>query len=78
MPTIHQDGPFRFFFYANDRKEPRHVHIERDEKRAKFWLNPVRVAENVGFGKAELNRLLEIVVSNEAAFTREWDAFFGS
>ncbi len=36
MPTILSVGSFRFFFYASDRDEPHHVHVERDDKIAKF------------------------------------------
>ena len=28
MPTVLRVGPYRFFFYASDRAEPMHVHIE--------------------------------------------------
>ena len=28
MPTILRVGPYRFFFYASDRAEPMHVHVE--------------------------------------------------
>jgi hypothetical protein len=28
------------FFYANDRDEPRHVHVEREKMVAKFGLTP--------------------------------------
>ncbi|MBI5039684.1 MAG: hypothetical protein HZB57_00240 [Gammaproteobacteria bacterium] len=31
MPTILRVGPYRFFIYAGDRDEPRHVHVERDD-----------------------------------------------
>lgn len=30
MPTVLRVGPYRFFFYAGDRSEPAHVHVERD------------------------------------------------
>ncbi|MGB0911926.1 MAG: DUF4160 domain-containing protein [Nitrospirales bacterium] len=39
MPTVLRVGPYRFFFFAGDRNEPSHVHIERDEKIAKFGSN---------------------------------------
>jgi hypothetical protein len=42
MPTVLRVGPFRFFFYAGDGAEPPHVHVERDDSEAKFWLDPVR------------------------------------
>lgn len=38
VPTIARLGPYRFFFYSGDRSEPRHVHIEREDMLAKFWL----------------------------------------
>ncbi|MGH8747327.1 MAG: DUF4160 domain-containing protein, partial [Burkholderiales bacterium] len=31
MPTALRKGPYRFFFYAGDRNEPVHVHVERDD-----------------------------------------------
>ena len=43
MPTVLRVGPYRFFFYASDRREPPHIHVERDDKVAKFWLQPVRL-----------------------------------
>ena len=43
MPTVLRIGPYRFFFYAGDRDEPPHMHVERDEQIAKFWLVPMRV-----------------------------------
>lgn len=43
MPTVLHDGPYRFYFYASDRDEPVHIHVERDDDIAKFWLEPVRL-----------------------------------
>ena len=54
MPTVLRRGPYRFFFYSSDRAEPPHVHVERDENPAKFWLDPVRLQESGGFRGAEL------------------------
>ena len=57
MPTVLRDGPYRFFFYAGDRNEPLHVHVERDENVAKYWLDPVRLHSSGGFGRDEINRI---------------------
>ncbi len=38
MPTVLRVGPYRFFFYASDRAEPMHVHVEGGNGSAKFWL----------------------------------------
>lgn len=43
MPTVLRIGPSRFFFYAGDGNEPPHVHVERDDGEAKFWLEPIRL-----------------------------------
>ncbi|MDO9130066.1 MAG: DUF4160 domain-containing protein [Anaerolineales bacterium] len=38
-PTIHREGPYRFYF--NSREESRmHVHVESPDGKAKFWLGP--------------------------------------
>jgi hypothetical protein len=61
MPTVLRSGPYRFFFYAGDRHEPPHVHIEREDNVAKFWLEPIRLEESGGFNRAELGRMQRIV-----------------
>jgi len=38
MPTILRERGYRFFFCADDRSEPRHVHVQREAHTAKFWL----------------------------------------
>jgi len=61
MPTILRRGPYRFFFYSGDRDEPIHVHVERDDNVAKFWLDPVRLDRSGGFRRPELARIAKIV-----------------
>ena len=51
MPTVYKSGPYRFFFYAGDRNEPYHIHVERDDKLAKFWLDPIRLQNSGGFSR---------------------------
>ncbi|MCD8481850.1 MAG: DUF4160 domain-containing protein [Verrucomicrobia bacterium] len=48
MPTVLRIGPYRFLFYASDGDESIHVHIHRDDAMAIFWVQPVRLAENIG------------------------------
>jgi len=54
MPTVLLSGPYRFFFYASDRDEPPHIHIERDDNVAKFWLDPIRLQSSGGFARGEI------------------------
>ena len=65
MPTVLQRGPYRFFFYAGDGEEPWHIHAERDEKVAKFWLDPVRLQMSGGLSRPE------IAASSESSFRSE-------
>lgn len=44
MLTIARIGPYRVYFYGHDRCEPPHVHVDRDDNTAKFWLLPVELA----------------------------------
>lgn len=76
MPTVLRNGPYRFFFYSADSAEPPHVHIERDLCEAKFWLDPVRLEHNQGFGRRELNRIRKLVRQNVNDLLRSWNEFF--
>lgn len=76
MPTILRQGPYRFFFYAGDRHEPRHVHVEHDASTAKYWLQPIRLAHSRGFKSHELNAIRTIIEDNEADFQESWDDYF--
>jgi Domain of unknown function (DUF4160) len=49
MPSIRLAGPYEVFFTSHDRGEPPHVHVDRENMAAKLWLQPVRVAYNLGF-----------------------------
>ena len=76
MPTVHREGPYRFFFYSADRQEPVHVHVERDASRAKFWLDPVRLAWSGGFGAAELRDIERLVAERTQLLMGTWNEYF--
>ena len=78
MPTVLRIGPFRFFFYAGDRDEPPHMHIERDRNTAKFWLEPVRLQNSGGFNRNDINRLQRLVEDNREDLLRSWNEYFNS
>ncbi len=54
MPTVLREGPYRLYFYSHEPNEPPHVHVDRDDLSAKFWLEPVALARNLGFRAHEL------------------------
>ncbi len=77
MPTVLMIGSHRFFFFSGDRDEPAHVHVDRDNHVAKFWLEPVRLESSGGFKRKELNRIRELVEENQARFLEAWNEYFG-
>jgi hypothetical protein len=76
MPTILRRGPYRFFFYAGDRDEPEHVHVECGEKVAKFWLRPIRLQRSGGFSRAEIARIQRMVAVNQKELSEGWNDYF--
>ena len=71
-----RNGPYRCFFYAGDREEPPHVHVERDDNVAKFWLDPVRLVGSGGFRSAELGRIQKLIEEHREDLLRSWNEFF--
>ena len=78
MPSVLRLGPYRLFFYASDRDEPYHIHVERDDMVAKFWLDPVRLQSSGGFSRADLNRIRDAIVEHRVSLMEAWDEYFGS
>ncbi len=75
-PTVLRIGPYRLFFFSNEGEEPPHIHVERDRKLAKFWLDPVRLVRDSGFASHELTRIEARVRDNESLLLESWREFF--
>jgi Domain of unknown function (DUF4160) len=78
MPTVLRSGPYRFYFYSHEPNEPPHVHVDRDNLSTKFWLEPVSLARNLGFGASELRKVQSLVVEHQAQLLEAWHGYFGS
>ncbi|MCG6959281.1 DUF4160 domain-containing protein [bacterium BMS3Abin03] len=76
MPTVLRSGPYRFFFYSGDKDEPPHIHVERDDNVAKFWLDPVRIQNSGGFNRKEINEILKLVQENGKLLESSWNEYF--
>ncbi len=76
MPKIASVGPYRLFFYSNERTEPPHVHVRRERKLAKFWLDPVGLATSTGFSAHELRRIEGIIGERRSSLVESWHEFF--
>jgi hypothetical protein len=77
VPTVLRSGPYRFFFYASDRDEKQHVHVERDDSIAKFWLDPIRLQSSGGFSRVEIVRIERLVNDHRLELVEAWNEYFG-
>jgi hypothetical protein len=77
MPTVLRTRSYRFFFVSLDRSEPPHIHVRREDKVAKFWLEPMALERAGGFSRAELNVILKLVDEHRERLMRSWYEFFG-
>ena len=52
------------------------MHVDRDNKSAKFWLDPVvSFAHNYGYRRNELREIEQLINDNLEALRYEWDSF---
>lgn len=77
MPTVLRSGPYRVYFTSHDIGEPPHVHVDRGEQSAKFWLGPAALARNLGFSAHELRAIEQILTEHEQELVEAYNEFFG-
>ena len=53
-----------------------HIHVEKGDNVAKFWLEPVELAGSYGFNASEINLLRKLVSSHRDTFTEAWHEHF--
>jgi hypothetical protein len=62
MPVVLRVNGYKFFFYEADvANEPPHVHVTREGKQAKFWLDPIRIEREDRFRKSDLRDIEHII-----------------
>ena len=77
MPTILKTKGFRFFFYSNDHY-PIHIHVERDNKTAKYNLEPLELVKNRGFNSKELKIIRMVTENNFEHLKQKWNEHFNN
>ncbi|KPL17492.1 MAG: hypothetical protein AMS26_00850 [Bacteroides sp. SM23_62] len=76
MPTVLRVKGYRFFFFSNEGHEPIHIHVEKAESYAKFWLDPIRIAIDFGFNSKELREINSIIEEHQELLIEKWDEYF--
>ncbi len=73
MPTVKKiDGPYRFFFYSFDCNELMHIHVQREKRICKYWLEPIVLSKNYGFTSNELRKIKRIIEENIIIIREAW------
>jgi hypothetical protein len=78
MPTLLRIGGFRIYITSHDRGEPPHVHVDRQDASAEFWLAPMRLAYTIGFSPRELRSIEQMLSENETILSKGWHDYFGT
>ncbi len=76
MPTVLRIGPYRFYFYSHEPNEPPHIHVDRDNLSAKFWLEPVQLARNIGFSPKDLRVIERMIAEHHQELQEKWNGYF--
>ena len=73
MPVVLRVKGYKFWFYEADLDEPPHVHVGREGRKAKFWLDPMKVARSGNFKPIELRQIERIIKDNRDFLLSVWE-----
>jgi hypothetical protein len=77
MPTVLRIKGYRVGFFSADGDEPAHVHVSKAGNAAKFWLEPVQLATNAGFGRHDLHEIYDVLAEHQQLLMEKWHEYFG-
>ena len=79
MPTVLFINGWRFFFYANERDEPIHIHCRKAEKECKYWLDPenfdVKEAYTFNMNNKDKRQVKKMIFEYFEYIENEWTQF---
>lgn len=73
MPTVLRIGSYRFFFYSYDLGERVHIHVIRERNEAKFWLDPISLADNQGLAAHEIKTVIKLIAEHKKEIEDAWN-----
>jgi hypothetical protein len=77
-PTVFREQGFRFFFFSREESRS-HVHVERSDGEAKFWIEPaIALAQNHGLSERQLRTAQELVEGHLDDIRTAWKRHFGA
>ncbi len=68
---------FRFFFFSKENGEPPHIHVEKGNGTAKWWLTPQpRAVYSIGFKAAEERKIEHLIKTHQHELLQAWEKHF--
>jgi hypothetical protein len=81
MPTILLISGWRFFFYADERNEPVHIHVRKAEMECKYWLDvdnfEIREVFSYNMAPKDCRAVRKIIFDHFDHIVAEWQRFHG-
>lgn len=79
MPTVLYVMGWRFFFYADERNEPIHIHCQKAEKECKYWLDTenfdIEEAYSYSMNNRDKRQVKKIIFEYFELIEEEWNKF---
>lgn len=76
MPTVFYWNGYRFYFFSLENNEPVHIHVEKAEGSAKFWIEPVSEEYAYGFTSRQRKEVRKFIEANKDQFKKAWNEHF--
>jgi hypothetical protein len=77
MPTVLEVDGYKFRFYSNENNEKAHIHINKGDGNAKYWLLPDCEEEySYGFTIRERRDIKQLVIENQSLLIIKWNEYF--
>lgn len=81
MPTILFINGWRFFFYSNEGNEPIHIHVQKAELEAKFWIRidarEIDEAFSYNLSPADKREVKKLIYLNLDYIIEKWNSIHG-
>ena len=76
-PTLRKEKGYTFKIYSNE-EERMHIHVVKEDKEAKFWLEPkVEIAYKGDFSQHEINNIQILVEQYADNFKKQYQLHIG-
>lgn len=72
MPTIFIKNGYRVSFYSYDLAERMHVHVFKNGRECKIWLDDLALGFNRGFKPHEISEIRKMISDRRAEIAERW------